>query len=120
MEPAIIVAVVSLLSAPLAAFITWLFNRRKTSSEIYNVISESAQTSVETMQSTMNTLHAELKSTQDKVSNLVLKIKELEIQILKLKADLTESEKENIILKERIYMLTASLQSMAVERNDYI
>ena len=120
MDTAIIIALVSLLATPLAAVVTWFFNRRKYNSEIYNTITESAQTSVETVQLAMNTLREELKDVQLKVSDLNAKIKDLEIEALRLQNALNEKERENVSLKERIYMLTASLQAQAVENNEYI
>jgi septal ring factor EnvC (AmiA/AmiB activator) len=120
MDLAIIIALISLLATPLAAVVTWFFNRRKYNTEIYNTISESAQTSVETVQLAMNTLREELKDTQLKIANLNTNVQELTIETMKLKQALAESEREKASLKERIYMLTASLQAQAVERNEYI
>lgn len=120
MDTGILIAIISLVTPIIVVIVTWLVNRRKNVGEYFNTVAESAQTSVETMQATMTTLHAELKEAQEKLSQLNTHVQELTIEILKLKAELAESEREKIKLKERIYMLTASLQAQAVERNEYI
>ena len=71
MEPAVIVAIVGVLAAPVAAVITWLLNRKKHIADIYNALSESSQTAVETMQMTMQELSLELVEARQKIEELI-------------------------------------------------
>ena len=71
MEPAVIVAIVGVLAAPVAAVITWLLNRKKHIADIYNALSESSQTAVETMQMTMQELRLELVEARQKIEELI-------------------------------------------------
>lgn len=71
MEPGIIIAIIGVLAAPFAALITWLLNRKKNVAEIYNALSESSQTAVETMQLTMNELRIELEEARRKIDALI-------------------------------------------------
>lgn len=71
MEPGIIIAIIGVLAAPFAALITWLLNRKKHVAEIYNALSESSQTAVETMQLTMNELRIELEEARRKIDALI-------------------------------------------------
>ena len=65
------VAIVGVLAAPIAAFVTWFLNRKKNYADLYNVLSESSQTAVETMQLTMQELRIELVEAKDKIEALI-------------------------------------------------
>jgi len=91
MDTAIIVAIVSILAAPLAAFMTWFVNRKKHVAEIYNVLSKSSQNAVETMQLTMNELRVELVEARKKIEEL---IQENEL----LREDLHQLKEQNVLL----------------------
>ena len=71
MEPAVIVAIIGVLAAPVAAVITWMLNRKKHIADIYNALSESSQTAVETMQMTMQELRLELVEARQKIEELI-------------------------------------------------
>lgn len=71
MEPAVVVAIIGVLAAPVAAVITWLLNRKKHIADIYNALSESSQTAVETMQMTMQELRLELVEARQKIEELI-------------------------------------------------
>lgn len=71
MEPGIVIAIIGILAAPFAALVTWLLNRKKNVAEIYNALSESSQTAVETMQLTMNELRTELEEARRKIDALI-------------------------------------------------
>ena len=71
MEPAVVVAIIGVLAAPVAAVITWMLNRKKHIADIYNALSESSQTAVETMQMTMQELRLELVEARQKIEELI-------------------------------------------------
>lgn len=102
MNEAIIIAVIGMLAAPVAAFITWLANRKKNVGEIYSTLSDSAQTMVEAMQSTMETLHEELLSAQKKID-------EMQKELVELRHQNTLLLEENHILHKKIDELTRTL-----------
>lgn len=118
MDAATIAIVVSILAAPLAAFVTWFFNRKKYVADIYTSISESSQNAVETMQAAMNTLHTELNGAQQKIAELSEQIITLQQQLLDFKTQWASIEADNIRLKIQVYELMASLQSYAIDDRD--
>ena len=90
MSEALIVAMVGLLAAPFAAFITWVVNRKKNVADIYSILSESSQNAVETMQVTMNELRIELSEARQKIDDLIAENQELRKDLASLK---TQNEK---------------------------
>lgn len=102
MNDAILIALIGIMAAPLASFITWLVNRKKNVADIYSVFTESSQRAVETMQSTMETLHEELESAQ-------LKIDQMQKELVELRYQNTLLIEENHILHKKIDELTKLL-----------
>lgn len=115
MDGASIAILVSVLAAPLAAFVTWFFNRKKYVADIYNSISESSQTAVETMQKTMETLHSELNEVQLKSGANAQRIIEIQAIANEYLAGRQIVDAENASLKKRIYEVTASLRDLVTE-----
>ena len=103
MDPAILVAIIGVLTAPFAALITWMLNRKKHIADIYTALSESSQTAVETMQLTMNELRTELEEARRKIDDLIA---ENEL----LRHDLHELKKQNEDLMREIRGLRASYE----------
>lgn len=95
MDPAILIAIVGVLAAPLAALVTWMLNRKKHIADIYTALSASSQTAVETMQLTMNELRMELEEARRKIEDLIT---ENEL----LRKDLRELKTQN---EELIYQI---------------
>lgn len=118
MEPALVVALVSILAAPLAAFVTWFFNRKKYVSEIYAVISESSQTAVETMQLTMNSLHTELKDQKEKTDFLLNESIVVRRQLDEVKTMYTENLLELKMRRRQVYELTATIHDSYIQTSD--
>lgn len=85
MSEALIVAMVGLLAAPVAAFITWVANRKKNVADIYSILSESSQNAVETMQVTMNELRTELSDARNKIDDLIAENQALRKDLAALK-----------------------------------
>jgi FtsZ-binding cell division protein ZapB len=107
-ETPILIAVIGVLAAPVAALVTWLLNRRKHISEIYNMLSESSQTAVETMQMTMQELRIELTEAR-------LKIDELIDENAKLLQDMKELKVMNIRLFDENQKLKNQLDNLTFE-----
>ena len=109
MNEAIIIAVIGLLAAPIAAFITWLANRKKNVGEIYATLSDSAQTMVEAMQVTMETLHEELLAAQAKIEVLIQENQKMQAEISKLRQQNLLLLQENHSLHQKIDDLVSIL-----------
>jgi predicted nuclease with TOPRIM domain len=103
MDASIIVAIVGVLAAPVAAFATWLLNRKKHIADIYNALSESSQTAVETMQMTMAELRIELVEAREKIEEL---ISENEL----LREDLKALKQQNVDLIKQIHDMRVSYE----------
>ena len=110
MDPAIIIAVIGVLAAPLAAVITWTMNRKKHIADIYTALSESSQTAVETMQMTMKELRQELVSAREKIEEL---ISENEL----LRQDLHALKIQNETLMEQIHDMRVSYEQSSQRDN---
>lgn len=96
MDPAIVIAIIGVLAAPIAAVITWMLNRKKHIADIYAALSESSQTAVETMQLTMGELRIELSEAREKIEELIT---ENEL----LRQDLAELHNQNKQLMQQIH-----------------
>lgn len=103
MDASIIVAIVGVLAAPVAAFVTWLLNRKKHIADIYNALSESSQTAVETMQMTMAELRIELVEAREKIEELIT---ENEL----LREDLKALKQQNVDLIKQIHDMRVSYE----------
>jgi predicted nuclease with TOPRIM domain len=103
MDASIIVAIVGVLAAPVAAFVTWLLNRKKHIADIYNALSESSQTAVETMQITMAELRIELVEAREKIEELIA---ENEL----LREDLKALKQQNVDLIKQIHDMRVSYE----------
>ena len=90
------VAIVGVLAAPIAAFVTWFLNRKKNYADLYNVLSESSQTAVETMQLTMQELRIELVEAKDKIEALIN-----ENELLREDLHVLKKQNEQLLLENR-------------------
>ena len=113
METAIVVAMISVLAAPLAAFLTWLVNRKKHVADIYNVLSESSQNAVETMQMTMHELRIELSEAKVKIDELISENELLRKDLHELKVQNEQLIAENRQFKATIEALTKAINSQS-------
>jgi uncharacterized protein (DUF3084 family) len=112
METPVLVAIVTILAAPLAALLTWLLNRRKHVSEIYNIVSESSQTAVETMQITMQELRIELTEARGKIDDLIVENANLRSDMKELKEFNVTLLGENQKLKNQLDSLTETMSRL--------
>jgi uncharacterized protein (DUF3084 family) len=119
METTIIIAVIGVLAAPLAALITWLLNRRKHISEIYNMLSESSQTAVETMQMTMQELRIELTEAREKIDELVQENAHLRKDMKELKEINIRLLDENQKLKNQLDDLTTTMNRLHASDSEF-
>ena len=112
METTVIIAIFSLLAAPFAAFITWILSRQKSVGEIYNILSESSQTAVETMQITMQELRIELVEAKDKIDLLLKENIELRKDLQDLKKQNATLISENVAFKKQIEDLSQTIKGL--------
>jgi len=113
MEPAIIVAIVGVLAAPVASFVTWFLNRKKHVADFYNAVSESSQMAVETMQMTMGELRTELISAKEKIEELIQENAALRDDLRELKIQNERLMKENKSLEIKIEELYQHFKGMS-------
>lgn len=118
METPVLVAIVTVLAAPLAALLTWLLNRRKHVSEIYNMVSESSQTAVETMQITMQELRIELIDAKEKIEFLSEENTQLRQDIRELKSINVRLLDENQKLKSQLDNLIKTMNHLHVSDSE--
>lgn len=112
METPVVVAILGILAAPVAAFLTWFINRKKSVADIYSLLSESSQTAVETMQMTMVTLHDELLDAKVKIETLIA-----ENQLLR--QDLHELKNQNILLLEENKTLRSKIDDIGKQMESF-
>ena len=103
----ITIAVIGVLAAPVAAFVTWFLNRKKHIADIYEVITGASSNAVETMQTTMQELRIELSDAREKIDELIA---ENEL----LRADLHEYAKAVEELKSQNRQLMRQIHDMRV------
>ena len=109
------VAIIGVLAAPIAAFVTWFLNRKKNFADLYSVLSESSQTAVETMQLTMQELRIELVEAKDKIEELIKENELLRADLHELKLQNEQLISENRAFKRKIEELTKTIKSMNQE-----
>jgi regulator of replication initiation timing len=110
---------VSLLLAPLAAFVTWILTRKKQSADISVSISEAAQTSVESLILVMDELKSKIEDSTSEIALLKVRTEELILENELLRMELEELKQQNTQLLEDnsklridIHRLTNQLESM--------
>ena len=81
--------------------------------DIYNALSESSQTAVETMQMTMQELRHELVDAKDKIEELISENEALRDDLRELKAQNELLMKENAALKDKIDELYNHIKGMS-------
>lgn len=106
------VAIVGVLAAPIAAFVTWFLNRKKNYADLYNVLSESSQTAVETMQLTMQELRIELVEAKDKIEALINENELLREDLHVLKKQNEQLLLENRALERKIEELSKQIRDL--------
>lgn len=109
MNEALIIAIIGLLAAPIASFITWMANRKKNVGDIYATLTDSAQAAIEYMNTTMDTLHDELIVAQEKIEELILENQKMQAEISKLRQQNLLLLQENHSLHQKIDDLVSIL-----------
>lgn len=115
MDTPVLVAIIGVLSAPIAVLVTWMVNRRKHVADIYTALSESSHAAVETMQLTMQELRIELVEAKEKIDELIKENELLRADLRDLKAQNEQLISENRAFKRKIEDLTKSIQGMNQE-----
>lgn len=112
MDGPIIVAIVGILAAPIASFVTWFLNRKKHVADFYNAVSESSQMAVETMQMTMSELRIELIEAKSKIEELIKENELLRNDLHELKIQNELLISENRAFKIKIEEFTKMIKGM--------
>lgn len=101
-EPNVVVAVLSLLAAPVAAFVGYMLNRKKSDTDISNSIATASGDAVDAINEVMKSLRDELKETKQ---DLIL----FKAQNKNLEDSLDELHKQNKRLMEQNQTLAAEI-----------
>lgn len=117
MEPAIIIAIISMLAVPVASFITWLLNRKKNVADIYQVITSSSQSAVGTMQAAMETLNIELVNAQDRIDELTIENRDMKREMNTLHQSNALLQQENESLHRRVNEISETLAAVQKLQN---
>jgi len=114
MDASTLAIIGSILAAPVLALITFIFNRPKYVSEIYQNASQIGNSALEAVEGAMQILHAELATTQNKVVDLTNQITALQEELAEFKGMWTNTEAENIRLRIQIYELSSTIRDYAI------
>lgn len=117
MDATIVIAIVGALATPIAVVVTWILNRKKHVAEIYEAISGSSQTAVETMQMTMTELRVELEKNREELSEARQEIKALIAENELLREDLQALKIQNEALMEQIHDMRVSYEQSSQSGN---
>jgi uncharacterized protein (DUF3084 family) len=117
MDATVVLAIVGALATPVAVVITWMLNRKKHIAEIYEAISGSSQTAVETMQMTMNELRLELEKNREELQQARVEIKALISENELLREDLHALKIQNETLMEQIHDMRVSYEQSSQRDN---
>jgi regulator of replication initiation timing len=107
---AILIAVIGLLAAPIASFITWMANRKKNTGDIYATLTDSASSAIDYMQDAMTTLHHELDKANDKIESLIQENQNVTAELSKLRQQNLLLLQENHALHQKIDDLAKAFQ----------
>lgn len=111
MDATVVLAIAGALATPVAVVITWMLNRKKHIAEIYEAISGSSQTAVETMQMTMTELRQELVAAREKIEELIS-------ENALLREDLHALKIQNETLMEQIHDMRVSYEQQSLQRGN--
>lgn len=115
MDASTLAIIGSILAAPVLALITFIFNRPKYVSEIYQNASQIENSALEAVEGAMQILRAELATTQNKVVDLTNQITALQEELAEFKGMWTNTEAENIRLRIQIYELSSTIRDYAMD-----
>ena len=107
---AVVALLVGLLAAPVATFITFMLNRKKTGAEIVTSITEANQIAVESVTSALEVVNEQLEEVRKEnlqLHNDILELKEQNRKLIyeneALRRDLQSLKKQNEQLIEQIH-----------------
>lgn len=78
METSIVIALITLITAPIAAFVAWILNKRKNKADLAGTIALASGEAVDAIKDVMASLREELKETKHELAEFKLQNKELE------------------------------------------
>lgn len=102
MQTSLIIAIITLITAPLAAWVAWLLTRKKTEAERQGAIASGAVDAVEAIKEVMESLHEQLEETKKELTEFKKQNKELEISLVQLKAQNEQLITQNKLLAEEV------------------
>jgi predicted nucleic acid-binding Zn-ribbon protein len=105
MEPSIVIALVTLLTAPIATLAAWALNRRKGKTDLAGSIALASGEAVDAIKEVMVTLREELQETKHKLEEFKLQNKELESSLRAL-------HEQNKVLLEQNGMLAKEIAAL--------
>jgi predicted nuclease with TOPRIM domain len=104
-EPSIVVAMIGLLTAPFAAWVSWILSKRKTDNDIGTSIVVASADAVEAIRSVMDSLKLELAEAKKELTEFKAHNKELELSLKVLQAQNETLLEQNLLLANEIALL---------------
>lgn len=117
MEPSVLVALLSLLGAPLAAFIGYRLNKDKTDNDISTSIASASGDAVEAIRGVLHELQIELKDTKIELLEFKQQNKDLELGLVRLNSQNDLLLKQNNKLGVEITELRKQIDRLSREEN---
>lgn len=117
MEPNVVIAMITLLAAPVAAAVGYRLNKKKTDTDISNSIAMASGDAVEAMQQVMKSLHDELKETKKDLAVFKTQNKNLEESLEELKKQNGKLMEQNFTLAAEILELRKLVEHMKAKVN---
>jgi septal ring factor EnvC (AmiA/AmiB activator) len=117
MEPNVVIAIITLLAAPVAAVVGYRLNKKKTDTDISNSIAMASGDAVEAMQQVMKSLHDELKETKEDLAVFKAQNKNLEESLEELKKQNGKLMEQNFTLAAEILELRKLVEYMKAKVN---
>lgn len=116
MEPSIVVALMGLLSAPIAAFVGFRLNKQKTDTDISNSIATASGDAVEAIKEVMTSLAAELRETKVELGEFKKQNREMEKSLHQLNEQNETLMSQNKKLAQEINDLRLQIDRLQDER----
>lgn len=121
MEPSIVIALITLLTAPIATFAAWSINKRKAKSDVAGAIALASGEAVDAIKEVMASLREDLQATKKELENFKLQNKELESSLKALHLQNNVLLEQNGFLAKEISQLKQQVDRFSLgdsQQND--
>ena len=112
-ETSIAIALITLVSAPIAAIVAWILNKRKQRTDLAGTIALASGEAVDAIRDVMTSLREELKETKHELEQFKLQNKELESSLKALHEQNKVLLEQNGLLAREIAQLKKQVDRFA-------